>query len=83
MSSFVFSFQVWAIDNRRLAYVRVGITDNMPIGKEWIHVPGNNISFSQCKQIIKLLLITFLKKYEGKFEGKLFSLLHCYRKIMF
>ncbi|CAG2193665.1 TECPR2 [Mytilus edulis] len=31
---------VWAIDNRRQTYVRIGITDDMPIGTEWIHIPG-------------------------------------------
>ncbi|XP_041353427.1 tectonin beta-propeller repeat-containing protein 2-like [Gigantopelta aegis] len=36
-------WMVWAIDNRRLAYVRIGITDNMPIGSEWIHIPGTQI----------------------------------------
>ncbi|KAL8602690.1 hypothetical protein ACOMHN_058643 [Nucella lapillus] len=33
-------WMVWAVDNRRLTYVRVGVGDDMPIGKEWIHVPG-------------------------------------------
>lgn len=33
-------WMVWAVDNRRLTYVRVGITEEMPIGKEWVHVPG-------------------------------------------
>ncbi|CAC5385613.1 TECPR2 [Mytilus coruscus] len=31
---------VWAIDNRRQTYVRIGITDDMPIGTAWIHIPG-------------------------------------------
>lgn len=33
-------WMVWAVDNRRLTYVRVGITEEMPIGREWVHVPG-------------------------------------------
>ncbi|KAK0046533.1 tectonin beta-propeller repeat-containing protein 2 [Biomphalaria pfeifferi] len=33
-------WMVWAIDNRRLIYVRAGIKEDMPIGLEWIHVPG-------------------------------------------
>ncbi|KAH9495061.1 hypothetical protein Btru_018728 [Bulinus truncatus] len=33
-------WMVWAIDNRRLIYVRAGIKEDMPIGQEWIHVPG-------------------------------------------
>ncbi|XP_012939414.1 tectonin beta-propeller repeat-containing protein 2 isoform X2 [Aplysia californica] len=33
-------WMVWAVDNRRLTYVRVGITEHLPIGQEWIHVPG-------------------------------------------
>ena len=37
-------FQVWAVDNRRLTYVRVGISEAMPLGKEWVHVPGQSDS---------------------------------------
>ncbi|XP_046579933.1 tectonin beta-propeller repeat-containing protein 2-like isoform X3 [Haliotis rubra] len=37
-------WMVWAIDNRRLGYVRQGITDRMPIGREWVHVPGTQIT---------------------------------------
>ena len=33
-------FQVWAIDNRRQVYVRSKITVHMPIGRQWVHVPG-------------------------------------------
>ncbi|CAG5119309.1 unnamed protein product [Candidula unifasciata] len=33
-------WMVWALDNRRLIYIRAGITDLMPIGQEWVHVPG-------------------------------------------
>eukprot|EP00105_Crassostrea_gigas_P024491 XP_011444745.1 PREDICTED: tectonin beta-propeller repeat-containing protein 2 isoform X1 [Crassostrea gigas] len=33
-------FMVWAIDNRRQVYARRGVTENMPIGEEWVHVPG-------------------------------------------
>ncbi|KAJ8308825.1 hypothetical protein KUTeg_013699 [Tegillarca granosa] len=33
-------WMVWALDNRRQVYARIGITDTMPIGTEWIHVPG-------------------------------------------
>ncbi|RUS76520.1 hypothetical protein EGW08_015713, partial [Elysia chlorotica] len=33
-------WMVWGIDNRRLCFVRVGITESMPLGREWIHVPG-------------------------------------------
>ena len=42
-------FQVWAVDNRRLTYVRVGITDAMPIGREWVHVPGVSYSSPHIK----------------------------------
>ncbi|BFZ11505.1 hypothetical protein BsWGS_14546 [Bradybaena similaris] len=31
---------VWALDNRRLIYIRAGITELLPIGQEWVHVPG-------------------------------------------
>lgn len=34
------ALQVWAIDNRRQVYTRKGVTDDMPIGEEWVHVPG-------------------------------------------
>ncbi|KAL4238724.1 Propeller [Mactra antiquata] len=34
-------WKVWAIDNRRQVYVRSGITQNMPIGRKWIHVSGS------------------------------------------
>ncbi|XP_076442661.1 tectonin beta-propeller repeat-containing protein 2-like [Babylonia areolata] len=33
-------WMVWAVDNRRLTYVRVGVCEDLPIGKEWVHVPG-------------------------------------------
>ncbi|XP_021379917.1 tectonin beta-propeller repeat-containing protein 2-like isoform X1 [Mizuhopecten yessoensis] len=33
-------WMVWAIDNRRQVYTRTGITDRMPIGTSWVHVPG-------------------------------------------
>ncbi|XP_061173817.1 tectonin beta-propeller repeat-containing protein 2-like isoform X2 [Saccostrea echinata] len=33
-------FMVWAIDNRRQVYARKGVTEDMPIGEDWIHVPG-------------------------------------------
>uniref|UniRef100_A0A0B7B5U6 Tectonin beta-propeller repeat-containing protein 1 n=1 Tax=Arion vulgaris TaxID=1028688 RepID=A0A0B7B5U6_9EUPU len=33
-------WMVWAIDNCRLPYARIGITENMPIGQEWVNVPG-------------------------------------------
>ncbi|KAK3591291.1 hypothetical protein CHS0354_004340 [Potamilus streckersoni] len=33
-------WMVWAIDNRRQVYVRSGVTDRMPVGRTWIHVPG-------------------------------------------
>ncbi|CAL1547450.1 unnamed protein product [Lymnaea stagnalis] len=33
-------WMVWSIDNRRLTYIRAGITEQMPIGQEWVHVPG-------------------------------------------
>lgn len=36
--------QVWAIDNRRQVYARRGVTENMPIGEEWVHVPGKSLS---------------------------------------
>ncbi|XP_053393854.1 tectonin beta-propeller repeat-containing protein 2-like isoform X2 [Mercenaria mercenaria] len=34
-------WKVWAIDNRRQVYVRQGITQEMPIGRKWIHVSGS------------------------------------------
>lgn len=33
-------FMVWAVDNRRQVYARKSVTENMPIGEEWVHVPG-------------------------------------------
>lgn len=33
-------WMVWAVDNKRQVYVRSKITINMPIGREWVHVPG-------------------------------------------
>lgn len=33
-------WMVWAIDNRRQVYVRNKITSHMPIGRQWVHVPG-------------------------------------------
>lgn len=34
------NWMVWAVDNRRLTYVREGVSEEMPIGREWVHVPG-------------------------------------------
>ncbi|XP_057253073.1 tectonin beta-propeller repeat-containing protein 2 [Pezoporus wallicus] len=31
---------LWAIDNKWNVHVRVGITDEMPVGTDWEHVPG-------------------------------------------
>lgn len=31
---------LWATDNRWNVHVRVGITDEMPVGTDWEHVPG-------------------------------------------
>ncbi|XP_038633161.1 tectonin beta-propeller repeat-containing protein 2 isoform X1 [Scyliorhinus canicula] len=31
---------VWAIDSRGNVHVRVGLTDAMPVGTDWEHVPG-------------------------------------------
>lgn len=35
---------LWAIDSKWNVHVRVGITDEMPVGTDWEHVPGK----SQC-----------------------------------
>ncbi|KAL5007962.1 hypothetical protein ScPMuIL_013543 [Solemya velum] len=37
-------WMVWAIDNRRHVFVRDGVTDTMPIGTKWMHVPGTPAS---------------------------------------
>ncbi|XP_074662450.1 tectonin beta-propeller repeat-containing protein 2-like [Tubulanus polymorphus] len=37
---------VWAIDDKKSVYMRRGVTDRMPLGQEWIHVPG-----TQAKQL--------------------------------
>ncbi|XP_064621989.1 tectonin beta-propeller repeat-containing protein 2-like [Lineus longissimus] len=34
--------KVWAIDNKKTVYVRIGITDTMPLGTDWISVPGTS-----------------------------------------
>ncbi|XP_068110732.1 tectonin beta-propeller repeat-containing protein 2 [Hyperolius riggenbachi] len=31
---------LWTLDNKCNVYVRVGITDEMPVGTDWEHVPG-------------------------------------------
>ncbi|XP_078262140.1 tectonin beta-propeller repeat-containing protein 2 isoform X2 [Rhinoraja longicauda] len=31
---------LWAIDNRGNVHVRIGITEGMPVGTDWEHVPG-------------------------------------------
>uniref|UniRef100_F7GJ62 Tectonin beta-propeller repeat containing 2 n=1 Tax=Monodelphis domestica TaxID=13616 RepID=F7GJ62_MONDO len=31
---------LWAIDNKWNVYVRLGITEEMPVGTDWEHVPG-------------------------------------------
>ncbi|GFO17040.1 tectonin beta-propeller repeat-containing protein 2-like isoform x2 [Plakobranchus ocellatus] len=37
-------WMVWSIDSRWLCFVRIGITESMPIGKEWIHVSGIQVA---------------------------------------
>lgn len=53
---------MWAIDNRRLTYVRFGITENLPLGVEWVHVPGwcflsNNDKVHSVKPDVHLPLV--------------------------
>lgn len=31
---------LWALDSRCNVHVRVGITEEMPVGTDWEHVPG-------------------------------------------
>lgn len=31
---------LWAIDSKWNVHVRVGITEEMPVGTDWEHVPG-------------------------------------------
>lgn len=31
---------LWALDNRGNVHVRVGITEEMPVGTAWEHIPG-------------------------------------------
>ncbi|KAK3093129.1 hypothetical protein FSP39_011469 [Pinctada imbricata] len=37
-------YMVWAVDNRKQVYMRLGITEEMPIGENWIHIPGTPAS---------------------------------------
>ncbi|XP_051834288.1 tectonin beta-propeller repeat-containing protein 2 isoform X1 [Antechinus flavipes] len=36
---------LWAIDNKWNVYVRTGITEEMPVGTDWEHVPGLQASY--------------------------------------
>ncbi|KAI1895017.1 hypothetical protein AGOR_G00101940 [Albula goreensis] len=31
---------LWAVDSRANVHVRTGITDEMPVGTDWEHIPG-------------------------------------------
>lgn len=33
---------LWALDSRWNVHVRTGITEEMPVGTDWEHVPGRN-----------------------------------------
>lgn len=33
---------LWALDSRWNVHVRVGITEEMPVGTDWEHVPGRD-----------------------------------------
>lgn len=35
---------LWALDSRWNVHVRAGITEEMPVGTDWEHVPGGNSS---------------------------------------
>lgn len=35
---------LWALDSRWNVHVRAGITEEMPVGTDWEHVPGRNVS---------------------------------------
>lgn len=37
---------LWAIDSKWNVHVRIGITDEMPVGTDWEHVPGKKVSAS-------------------------------------
>lgn len=33
---------LWALDSRWNVHVRTGVTEEMPVGTDWEHVPGRN-----------------------------------------
>lgn len=37
---------LWALDSRWNVHVRVGITEEMPVGTDWEHVPGRGAGWA-------------------------------------
>lgn len=58
---------LWAIDSKWNVHVRIGITDEMPVGTEWEHVPGKNqcigslffLPFPHCCEVFLFVWLLF------------------------
>uniref|UniRef100_A0A673I7Z8 Tectonin beta-propeller repeat-containing protein 2-like n=1 Tax=Sinocyclocheilus rhinocerous TaxID=307959 RepID=A0A673I7Z8_9TELE len=51
---------LWALDNRGNVHVRVGITEEMPVGTAWEHIPG-----LQASQLVLSLRTAWVRLYNG------------------
>ncbi|KAA0711227.1 hypothetical protein E1301_Tti002665 [Triplophysa tibetana] len=52
---------LWALDNRGNVHVRVGITDEMPVGTAWEYIPG-----LQANQLVLSLRTAWVRLHNGE-----------------
>ncbi|XP_077095870.1 tectonin beta-propeller repeat-containing protein 2 [Siphateles boraxobius] len=52
---------LWALDNRGNVHVRTGITEEMPVGTAWEHVPG-----LQASQLVVSMRTAWVRLYNGE-----------------
>lgn len=52
---------LWALDNRGNVHVRVGITEEMPVGTAWEHIPG-----LQASQLVLSMRTAWVRLYNGE-----------------
>lgn len=52
---------LWALDNRGNVHVRTGITEEMPVGTAWEHIPG-----LQASQLVVSMRTAWVRLYNGE-----------------
>ncbi|XP_059376471.1 tectonin beta-propeller repeat-containing protein 2 [Carassius carassius] len=52
---------LWALDNRGNVHVRVGLSEEMPVGTAWEHIPG-----LQASQLVLSMRTAWVRLYNGE-----------------